>query len=227
MKIIPGELFLLHEWFVIEESLSVIRHDLRNRLGAIRNASFYVRRRLQKLAPDVGTSDPRVPEFLTLIPTEIDAAEQIMKSRLPEPEHGELVAASAIIQRARELVALPSNVSAIVEATSNAHVRVARDEATLAVCCLIENAVDAMVETNGTIRLRVAVRDGQVVLEVEDDAGGGLPDRALEPFFTTRSGRMGIGLNIARRVASRWKGKLALARQGRGTRAELIFGIEG
>jgi signal transduction histidine kinase len=199
---------------------------LRNRLGAIRNANFYVRRRLQKLAPDLGTSDPRVPEFLALITTEADSTEQIMQSRLPAPEHGELVAASAIVHRARELVPLPSSISASVEVASDARVRIAADEAALAMYCLIENAIDALAATDGSIRLRVAARDGQVALEVEDNAGGRVPERAFEPFFSTRAGRMGIGLNIARRIATRWKGKLALAALDGGTRAELTFGVE-
>ena len=99
MKHIPAELFLLHQWFVVEESLSIIRHDLRNRLGAIRNANFYLRRRIQKLAPDIGTTDPRVPDFFALIATEADATEPILESRLPAPEGGELVTAASIVQR--------------------------------------------------------------------------------------------------------------------------------
>lgn len=227
MKVIPRELFLLHQWFVVEESLSVIRHDLRNRLGSIRNANFYVRRRIQKLAPELAATDPRIPEFLALIATEADATEQIMESRLPAPEPGELVAASAVVHRALSLVASPANIHISFEPTSDARARLGPDEAVLAVHCLVENAVDALAETEGTVRLRVAASEGKVTIEVEDDAAGGLPERALEPFFTTRTGRMGIGLNIARRAALRWRGKLAIAARDRGTRAELSFGIEG
>jgi signal transduction histidine kinase len=226
MKLIPEELFLLHQWFVVEESLSLIRHDLRNRLGAIRNANFYVRRRLQKLAPDVGTADARIPEFLALITTEADATETVLQSRLPSPEPGELVAASSIAHRARELVTIPANIRTIVEATTDARIRIAPDEAALALYCLIENAVDALAGTDGTIRVRTTARNGQVALEVGDDAGGGLSERALEPFFTTCEGRMGIGLNIAKRIAGRWRGNLALAALDRGTCATLTFGIE-
>lgn len=226
MKIIPDELFLLHQWFVIEESLSVIRHDLRNRLGSIRNANFYVRRRVDKLAPELGTADPRVPSFLALIASEIDATEPIIKSRLPEPERGELGDAATFVRRARELVTLPSNITAVVETTDHARVRVAADEVALALYCMLENAVDALAGREGTIKLRAAPRNGEMAFEVEDDADGGCHERALEPFFTTRAGRMGIGLNIAKRIAVRWNGKLAVTSLDRGTRAELTFGIE-
>lgn len=226
MKTIPTELFLLHQWFVVEESLSLIRHDLRNRIGAIRNANFYVRRRLQKLAPDLGTADPRVTDFLAMITTEADATEPILQSRLQSPEHGELVAVSAIVERVRALVTLPSNIGMTIEIEGDARVRIAPDEAALAMHCLIENAMDALGGAGGAIRLRVAVRGTDVALEVEDDASGALPDRALEPFFTTRPGRMGIGLNIARRIAGRWKGALAIGALDRGARAGLTLKVE-
>ena len=71
MRVLPAELYLLYQQFVAEESLSVIRHDLRNKLGSIRNAAFYVRRKLDKIAPEVAIKDPRVPEFLAMIATEI------------------------------------------------------------------------------------------------------------------------------------------------------------
>jgi signal transduction histidine kinase len=226
-KVIPSELFLLHQWFVVEESLSLIRHDLRNRLGSIRNANFYLRRRVQKLAPDVSTADPRVPEFFALIASELEATEQIMQSRLPPPDGGELIAASAIVQRVRELVELPGNVQAIVETADDARIRIAPDEAALAMYCLVENAVDALAGADGTIRLRTIERDGRLALEVEDDARGGVAERALEAFFTTRRGRMGIGVNIARRIAARWSGTLALTTLEHGACATLRFGIEG
>jgi signal transduction histidine kinase len=226
MKSIPPDLFLLHQLFVVEEGLAVIRHDLRNRLGSIRNANFYVRRKLQKIAPDLGTSDPRLPEFLALIAAEVDATEKIMESKLPAPEPGELVPVSTIVRRARDVTALPSSIQLIIETTSDARVRLATDEAVLAVHCLIENAIDALAAAGGTVWLRVTAQDGRVAIAVDDDAVGGFPERALEPFFTTRPGRMGIGLNIARRVAARWRGKLALAPREQGTRVELSFGIE-
>lgn len=227
MKSIPAELFLLHQSFVVEESLAVIRHDLRNRLGAIRNANFYVRRKLQKLVPDLGTLDPRLPEFLALIATEVDSTEQIVQSRLPAPQDGELVAAAALAHRVQQLFALPSHVQLAIEATTDQPVRIAPDEGALALYCLVENAVDALGGASGRIGVRAVARDREIVVEVEDDAGGSLPERALEAFFTTRTGRMGIGLNIARRIATRWNGKLSLAALDRGTRAALAFRMDG
>jgi len=63
---------------------------------------------------------------------------------------------------------------------------------------LIFNAVDAL-PAGGTIRLRVAVEDGQGIVEVADSGVGMSPEvqaRVFEPFFTTK-GERGTGLGLA------------------------------
>ncbi|MCB9588274.1 MAG: hypothetical protein H6718_22900 [Polyangiaceae bacterium] len=52
------------------------RHNLRNRLGSIRNAAFFLSR---KLHPDWKQSEPRLPEFLELIQSEVALAEELLK----------------------------------------------------------------------------------------------------------------------------------------------------
>jgi CheY-like chemotaxis protein len=63
---------------------------------------------------------------------------------------------------------------------------------------LIFNAVDAL-PTGGTIRLRVAVANGQGVIEAVDSGVGmsaEVRERVFEPFFTTK-GESGTGLGLA------------------------------
>jgi signal transduction histidine kinase len=226
-RFVPEELFVLYQHFVVEEGLSLIRHDLRNKLGSIRNASFYVGRKIQKAAPDLVTADPRVPTFLALIGTELDAAEHILQSKLPRVETGEATPAGAVVQRVRDIVSLPSGIRWTVDVATDARVRISADEAALALVCLLENAVDALA-SEGSLQLRVRGVDADVAFEVDDDGPGfatGVFERALEPYFTTRQGRMGIGLNIARRIAARWEGKLELAPRERGVHAAVIVRV--
>lgn len=229
MVVPPSELFPLYQQFVVEEALSVMRHDLRNKLGSIRNAAFYVGRKLEKAAPDVATKDPRVPQLLALIGSEVQSAESTVQSRLLEAQGGEVLSADAILRRIHALVALPKALRVVVEVTGEPRVRVSIDEAAIALFCLIANGVDAMDGRDGTLCLRVRERDGRAALEVEDDGPGfaaGASERAFEPFFTTRPNRMGAGLKIARRIATRWKGTVELASLERGTRAALLLGVE-
>ena len=65
---------------------------------------------------------------------------------------------------------------------------------------LMGNALDAMGDHDGTLRLRAHRRDGQIVVEVEDDGPGMSPEtaaRVFDPFFTTKAVGSGTGLGLS------------------------------
>ena len=66
---------------------------------------------------------------------------------------------------------------------------------------LIQNAREAMPKGRGRISFSTQVDERNwVILEVRDSGSGMTPEvlkRATEPFFTTKSGRSGIGLTVA------------------------------
>ena len=102
-----------------------------------------------------------------------------------------------------------------------------------AVVNLAVNAIDAVPERTGVIRLR-AERDADpnfVVIAVEDN-GPGLPEsvraRGFEPFVSTKGQRgTGLGLAVSRRLAERHGGELRLDGSFTGgTRLELRLPIE-
>jgi CheY-like chemotaxis protein len=71
-----------------KEVTSVLRHDMRNKLGSIRNAAFFLRRRVRET--DLWEKEPRVGEFFTLIEETIVAASAMLEdplglSRPPSP----------------------------------------------------------------------------------------------------------------------------------------------
>jgi signal transduction histidine kinase len=93
---------------------------------------------------------------------------------------------------------------------------------------LLINAKESMVEQpEHRLVLGAGTGDGVVRLFVEDTGPGPSPetvDRAFEPFFTTRPGHLGIGLTVARLLATRHGGSLTLARGSEGGgRAELTI----
>lgn len=78
---------------------------------------------------------------------------------------------------------------------------------------LATNAEEALRPGGGTIALSTAVDDrGWVVVEVKNDGVGMSPEvqeRAVEPFYTTKGGHIGIGLTVANGIWRRHRGTLS------------------
>jgi signal transduction histidine kinase len=95
-------------------------------------------------------------------------------------------------------------------------IRMDGGELELALACLLGNAYEALAAgaRGGRIRLRCAEGPNDTLqIDVEHDGPGpGIKDRSrvFEPFFSTKPGRLGLGLNIARRIAGRWGGGVEL-----------------
>lgn len=71
---------------IAEEVASAVRHDVRNKLGAIRNAAFYLGKKCQ--GSELWAADPRFPAFFKLIEDQLAEAERILTERLRPPGEG-------------------------------------------------------------------------------------------------------------------------------------------
>ncbi|MEW5851464.1 MAG: HAMP domain-containing sensor histidine kinase [Myxococcota bacterium] len=208
----------LNKLFVAEETISVIRHDLRNKLGSIRNANYYLRRKVQSAAPALVEEDPRVPRLFQMIEEETELASQMLASKLPSVVDA-LASKPAfdVSEFVRNVVAaLPVDPGCKVEVVAGSPVLAVQadpNELELAVCCLLENALELLSPLGGgVVTVRCYEREkGHAAVEITDN---GPPltteqvQKAMTPFYSTKPGRLGLGLNIAKRVAARWGGRL-------------------
>jgi nitrogen fixation/metabolism regulation signal transduction histidine kinase len=83
---------------------------------------------------------------------------------------------------------------------------------------LVRNAVDASLESKGSVRIRWTRQNGNLSLMVEDE-GPGLASASnlFVPFFTTKPGGSGIGLVLSRQIAEGHGGALMLDNRTDGT----------
>jgi two-component system, NtrC family, nitrogen regulation sensor histidine kinase NtrY len=84
---------------------------------------------------------------------------------------------------------------------------------------VVNNALEAVAEAGGEVRLRTAREDGGVAIRVDDD-GPGVEDveRIFEPHYTTKVKGTGLGLAIARQIVEEHGGTIrAESTPGQGT----------
>jgi two-component system sensor histidine kinase HydH len=85
---------------------------------------------------------------------------------------------------------------------------------------VLANAVEAMPH-GGPLAVGWQVQEGHLHITV-DDSGTGVSEEVRQalfrPFFSTKSGGLGIGLALARRTLAQWNGTIDLfSRNGTGT----------
>ncbi|MDY7034197.1 MAG: ATP-binding protein, partial [Thermodesulfobacteriota bacterium] len=80
---------------------------------------------------------------------------------------------------------------------------------------LITNAIEAIGNSDGVKRIRInsSATDNHILVRVSD-SGHGVPpnlrDKIFDPFYTTKDGSTGIGLNISHRIVSDHGGRISV-----------------
>ena len=190
------------------ELATIVGHELRNPLGAAIN-DLYLHR--------IGLAD-RVPDS-DLIHVERAEVQINRAARLSE----DLTA----YMREREPVLTDVDVAALVgeltastpppqgvqvEVDAPAHLRADANLLNQVVTNLLTNAYQAL-EGAGRVRVTTAGEGDTTVLAVEDDGPGfgtDVLDRALDPFFTTKTEGTGLGLAIVQRLVHLHGGSVSL-----------------
>jgi signal transduction histidine kinase len=103
---------------------------------------------------------------------------------------------------------------------------------------LVLNAIDAMGEQGGTLRVRTALdqmtgRDHQLLSAVRievSDTGEGIPpeilDHIFEPFVTTKKTGTGLGLSISYGLIEAYNGRITVTSQvGAGTTFTILLPV--
>lgn len=98
-----------------------------------------------------------------------------------------------------------------------------------AIANLLQNSLDALAGSPGTVNLRLHSDRDRVVLEI-DDTGGGVPDERLpdlfSPHFSSTTSGTGLGLALVQQVVVRCHGSVSATNAERGLRVRLEFPSE-
>lgn len=201
------------------EMASTLAHELNQPLSTIANYSQGAIRLLQR-APD--TPIDRLSEAMTQIAAQSLRAGQIIRHLREFVMHGETEETvediRKLVEEAGALALVGSReqgVRTVFDFAAGAdHVLADRVQIQQVLTNLMRNALEAMRKSDRRqLDVRAFRSDKQVVVEVSDTGPGissEVADRLFKPFVTTKSGGMGIGLSISKRIIEAHGGTISV-----------------
>lgn len=211
---------------VLGEFATGIAHEVRNPLAAIKTSVQALARREQ---------DERRLQLLNDMESEIDRLARVVSQLLdfgrPRPPVAEDVTVREVLRRVTQLLAPEAKarrVSLSAQGDSDLVLHADADHVVQILLNLGINALQAC-EENGAVVLRASRQASMAELEVSDTGHGIAADvlkRVTDPFFSTRSKGMGLGLSISRQLAEMNGGGLDIrSTPGSGTSVRVFFPV--
>ncbi len=203
------QLLEAQEELVRKEKLAVlgqvagsVGHELRNPLGVISNAVYF----LQTVLSD---ADETTREYLDIIKNEIANSERIVSDLLDsvrtQPPHPESASVRQIIEQTVGKLTIPSNVRITLDMPETLPMLwVDVQQMQQVFRNLVSNGIEAMPD-GGTLDIRAVAgetADG-VTVSVRDSGSGITPDqleKLFQPLYTTKARGIGLGLVVVKNL---------------------------
>jgi PAS domain S-box-containing protein len=196
----------MQERLLLSEKLAVlgqlaggVGHELRNPLGAIKNAAYFLNMALEE-------PEPEVKETLQILEKEVATSERIISSLLdfarPKPPTRRKVDVNDVLQEALSRVTVPENVEVASQPAGALPVILADpDQLRQVFANIILNAIQAMPQGGRLVVKSEAPSPGWVAVSFAD-TGVGISEedlgRIFKPLFSTKAKGIGLGLAVTK-----------------------------
>lgn len=195
-----------------------VAHELRNPLGVIANAVYFLQETLSDEAE-------KVREYLALIASEVKASEKIIDDllgfSLKKSPARQKVSVPELIAGVLKKQALPEHVAVEVDIHDDMPALfVDGRQIEQVLCNLVANACQAMPE-GGELTIQSRTHEKKVLLIIRDSGLGISQEhmqRLFEPLFTTKARGMGLGLTVSKTLVEANGGSIAVeSEEGKGS----------
>lgn len=209
---------------VLGEFATGIAHEIRNPLAAIKTSVQALARREQ---------DPKRTQLLTEMEREIDRLARVVSDLVdfgrPRPPLFGLMPVHELFRRISMIIepeARARNIHFSCQGNPDLELWADPDHLQQIILNLTLNAVQAT-PAGGAVVLRASIIAGRAAIEVSD-TGCGIPtellQRVSDPFFTTKTKGVGLGLSISRQLCELNAGEMAIdSAPGHGTVVRVLF----
>lgn len=190
----------------------IIAHELKNPLGIIKGSVDILAKQ---------TSTPELKEtMIAYIRDEVKRLNKQIEDFLafarPAPPQKTRTDINSLVRKVARHFAVPEdqekNILLQTDLCEQAEAVVDENQIYQVLLNLVTNAVQA-IDSQGTITIKTAVREGHVIVTVQDTGSGiaaDIRDRIFEPFFTTRAQGTGLGLAIVKKFIESNNGSVAV-----------------
>lgn len=210
---------------------ATVSHELRNPLGAIRSSVHLAIQKTKGLELGIDRSLERAERNIT----RCDGIITDLLSHASEPVcEPELIDADEWLQTTLDEIETPNTIECSRKLRSpNAQINVAPERIRQAIVNVIENAIQALSDIEGTktgrLTVSTMVDDNLYSIVIADNGTGMEPDhvaRVFEPLFSTKSYGCGLGLATSRKIVERYDGAISCeSEKGHGTRFTVSFPV--
>ena len=221
---------------ILAEKLTMTGKIARSIAHEVRNPLTNLSLALEQLKDELDTDSEYVTMFTDIIGRNVDRIGQLITEMLNSSKPRELDRKrqdfNAIVKATLQLVADRIKLKRMrIETTFEAGDCLAlldSDQVRTALLNILVNAVEAMEDGKGVLKVKTdCLNDGRVCVEVTDN-GGGISDadrkRLFDPFFTGKSGGMGLGLTATQNIINSHKGSIEVdSALGKGTTFRLYL----
>jgi nitrogen fixation/metabolism regulation signal transduction histidine kinase len=202
----------------------VLGHEMNNSLAPIKSLAASLESLLRR-DPLPGDWKDDASAGLNSIASRADSLSRFLQAytrltKLPPPQKQDVDVAS-LVQR---VVDLEPRLKVEVLAGPKKVIFADAAQIEQALINLVHNAVDAALETDGSVAIGWRDKEGCVEIFVQDEGLGIMnPANLFVPFFTTKPDGSGIGLPLSRQIAEAHEGSLVLINRENGRGAEALL----
>lgn len=221
---------------ILAEKLTMTGKIARSIAHEVRNPLTNLSLALEQLKEELATDDEYVTMFTDIIGRNVDRIGQLITEMLNSSKPRELdrkkqdfnAVVKATLQLISDRVKLKRMRLESSFSTDDCVALLDYDQVKTALLNILVNAVEAMEEGKGILQVKTSCMEkNRVCVEVTDN-GGGISDadrqRLFDPFFTGKSGGMGLGLTATQNIINSHKGSIEVeSKVGQGTTFRLYF----